>query len=73
MLHVACFDDLRPYGIIALTGESCGLMYRILCDVTERGRLILAKALGISHCPRAGTAAPLTIPTLDRSCSPRRW
>jgi hypothetical protein len=49
MLHITCFDDLRSFGIIALTGESCGLGYRILCDVTERGRLILAKVLGISN------------------------
>ena len=32
-----------------LTGEACGLSYRILCDVTEAGRKTLAKALGIPN------------------------
>lgn len=45
--QIACFADLRPYGIDCLTGEACGLGYRILCDVTEKGRLIIAKALGL--------------------------
>ena len=33
MQKITCWDDLRPYGIGALTGEACGLSYRILCDV----------------------------------------
>ena len=37
---------LEPYGIVPLTGEACGLMYRILCDVTERGKAIVEKCLG---------------------------
>ena len=47
MKTVSCFGDLTPFGIEPLTGEACGLSYRILCDVTEGGRTILAKALGI--------------------------
>ena len=47
MKTITCFNDLMPFGIDALTGEACGLSYRILCDVTEHGRKILAKALGI--------------------------
>ena len=47
MKTITCFNDLLPFGIDPLTGEACGLSYRILCDVTEHGRNILAKALGI--------------------------
>src|SRR5437868_5108275 len=47
MRSITCFNDLRPYGIDALTGEACGLGFRILCDVSEKGRQILAKAFGI--------------------------
>ena len=34
-------------GIIPLTGESCGLGYRILFDVTEQGRAVIGRWLGI--------------------------
>jgi hypothetical protein len=59
---VSSFADLAAYGIDPLTGEACGLGYRILCDVTESGRRVLAKALGIPNLalPEAwnrGTAA----------------
>lgn len=47
MKTIACFNDLMPFGIDPLTGEACGLSYRILCDVTEHGRAVFAKALGI--------------------------
>lgn len=47
MKIITCYNDLLPFGIDPLTGEACGLSYRILCDVTERGRKILGKALGI--------------------------
>ena len=47
MKSISCFNDLTAYGIEPLTGEACGLSYRILFDVTERGRRILAKAFGI--------------------------
>ena len=49
MKTITCWDDLRPYGIVALTGESCGLSYRILCDVTARGKSVLEKMLGITE------------------------
>ena len=41
----------RPlcYGIVPLTGEACGLSYRILCDVTARGKKTLEKALGVAQ------------------------
>ena len=49
MQKITCWDDLRPYGIDVLTGEACGLSYRILCDVTESGKQTIQKALGITN------------------------
>jgi hypothetical protein len=48
MRTINSWDDLRPLGIDALTGEACGLSYRLLCDVTERGKLTIQKALGVN-------------------------
>ena len=58
MQSIHAWDDLSRYGIIPLTGEACGLMYRILCDVTRRGQKTLEKAFGIvqlrlPECQRA--------------------
>lgn len=47
MKTIRSWDDLRPYGVVLLTGESCGLSYRLLCDVTDRGRAIIEKCLGV--------------------------
>jgi hypothetical protein len=49
MKSINCWDDLSRYGIKPLTGEACGLTYRILCDVTARGKRVLEKALGIPY------------------------
>lgn len=49
MKTIRCWDDLRPYGIVVLTGEACGLGYRILCDVTEPGKKVLEKALEVAR------------------------
>ena len=43
---LAGWDHLRPFGIDVLTGEACGLGYRLLCDVTARGKAIVEKCLG---------------------------
>lgn len=48
MKSINCWDDLARYGIKPLTGEACGLMYRILCDVTARGKRVLEKALDVA-------------------------
>ena len=45
MKHVENWNDLRPYGVDLLTGEACGLMYRLLCDVTEQGKRLVEKCL----------------------------
>jgi len=34
---------------VPLTGEACGLSYRILCDVTARGKKTLEKALSVAQ------------------------
>lgn len=47
MRTISNLRDLQPFGIIPLTGEACGLGLRVLCDVTERGRKILASCWGI--------------------------
>jgi hypothetical protein len=47
MRRVQCWNDLSAYGIIPLTGEACGLGYRILFDVTERGKAVLAACFGM--------------------------
>ena len=51
MKTISNWDDLRPHGIIALTGEACGLGYRLLCDLTERGQRLIEKALGCGLNP----------------------
>src|SRR5262245_57095429 len=49
MKTVTFWNDLQPFGIIPLTGEACGLMYRILFDVTATGRQVVAKCFGIPN------------------------
>ena len=49
MKTINSFDDLSCFGIVPLTGEACGLMYRILFDVTARGKRILEKAFDVSE------------------------
>ena len=44
--HIRDWRDLREFGIDALTGEACGLMMRILCDVSEKGAEHLSRFLG---------------------------
>ena len=47
MKTIRCWEELAPHGIVALTGEACGLSYRILCDVTANGKKLLEKVLGV--------------------------
>jgi hypothetical protein len=49
MKSISCWDDLSAYGIIPLTGEACGLSYRILCDVTAQGKSTLEQALSVAQ------------------------
>lgn len=48
MKIICCFDDLRPFGIHCLTGEACGLMLRILFDLTTQGKAVVEKCFDIS-------------------------
>ncbi len=43
------WEDLSAFGIVPLTGEACGLSYRILCDVTARGKKTLEKAMSVAQ------------------------
>src|SRR4051812_12611687 len=56
MMSVSGWKDLEPYGIIPLTGEACGLMYRILCDVTEPGASVFRKCFGLARNSALGEA-----------------
>jgi len=47
MKTIDSWDALRDYGIVAITGEACSLMYRILCDLTEEGKRIVERALSV--------------------------
>ena len=44
---ITSLNDLRHYGINMLTGESCALSRRLLCDVTQKGKDLIMKALGV--------------------------
>ena len=49
MKTTACWNDLEKFGVVLLTGEACGLGYRLLCDLTESGRRIVQKCLSLAH------------------------
>lgn len=49
MKSIRSWNDLSAHGIVPLTGEACGLSYRILCDVTARGKKTLEKAMSIAQ------------------------
>ena len=62
MKTVSSWDHLRPFGIEALTGEACSLMYRVLCDLTENGKRIVERCLSVQiqseNWNRGSDAAP---------------
>jgi hypothetical protein len=47
MKRIDGMRDLESYGIIPLTGESDAHMYRVLCDVTKRGKSIIERTLAL--------------------------
>jgi hypothetical protein len=49
MKSIRCWEDLSRFGIVPLTGEACGLSYRILCDVTAAGKKVIEKALDVAQ------------------------
>jgi hypothetical protein len=44
---IDCWAGMQPYGIVPLTSEPDGLKYRIVCDVTAKGKQLVEKALGV--------------------------
>lgn len=46
-IPVHSFNDLKQFGINFLTGESCAYAMRLLCDVNEDGRALLADFFGM--------------------------
>lgn len=47
MKTIDSWAGMHRYGIVPLTTEVDGLRYRIVCDVTEKGKRLLEKALGM--------------------------
>lgn len=46
MKWIRNWRDLNDFGVDLLTGEACGLCYRLLCDVTANGKHIVEKCFG---------------------------
>src|SRR6185437_12156064 len=51
MIAIHNLDDLKQFGIRALTGEACRVGTRILCDLTKEAEEIVCDLLGI-NCVR---------------------
>lgn len=49
MKVIESWNDLEWYGIFRLTGEACPFGMRQLCDLTEKGALILRSFFGFAH------------------------
>ncbi len=47
MKSISNWNQLGEYGIDCLTGEACAYGYRLLCDVTARGKRIIEACLGV--------------------------
>ncbi len=47
MKTIARWSDLEAYGVDPLTGEACSLGYRILCDLTQKGKAIVERCLSV--------------------------
>lgn len=48
MKTISGWDEMERYGIVPLTPEPDGLKYRIVCDVTAKGKRLIEKALGVA-------------------------
>jgi len=44
---ISGIKGLDDYGTIPLTGESDAHMYRIMCDVTPKGKAIMERTIGV--------------------------
>jgi len=54
-MNIRCWQDLAQFGIQPLTGESCALGMRSLCDVTEKGKELLTAFFGGNISFKEGT------------------
>jgi hypothetical protein len=76
MKTVSSWDHLRPYGIVALTGEACSLMYRILCDLTQHGKQIVERCLSVQiqseswNCSSEAEECARILDIVTTQCSP---
>lgn len=46
---IANWDDLKSFGINALTGERCGFGLRLLCDLNQEGLELICKFFAIAE------------------------
>jgi hypothetical protein len=46
---VSRFFDMAQFGLTGLTGEACAYGMRMLCDVNEEGKALLADFFGMSN------------------------
>jgi hypothetical protein len=58
MKTISSWDDLRDYGIVLLTGEACSLLYRLLCDLTENGKRVVERCLGVQIASENWNSGP---------------
>ena len=47
MISYTCVGDLEQFGFDCLTGEACGLGMRLLYDVSEEGKEVLERSMGL--------------------------
>ena len=47
MKSITGIQDLKPYGLDALTGEACSHGFRILTDVTAKGKSIIERTMDV--------------------------
>ena len=77
MQTIRSWDDLSAFGIVPLTGEACGLSYRLLCDVTAQGKKPWKRALDVALTPsprELEQRRPEPTRTLVESCClPTAW
>jgi hypothetical protein len=46
---IACLAEMASYGIVPLTNEPDGLQYRMVCDLTAKGKQLVEQALGLAE------------------------
>jgi hypothetical protein len=44
---ISSLRDLEPFGVVPVAGESCILDYRVVCDLTAKGKVVVEKLLGL--------------------------